>query len=77
MTSEGLNFSTTPARDIFVSLESSLSVLSGLRENALVQGATSSPSAVAVANEGVKKFESLCRGIVSSVQVICLSRCLG
>lgn len=74
-----LDFSTKPAQDIFVSLESSLSVLSKLRENALVQASASASGngnavamAAVVANEGVKKFESLCRGIVSSVQELSL-----
>ncbi len=66
-----ISFSSRTAQDIVENLQKSLRILVVLKE-----GLTTSSSATSLSTptptsggEGVKKFESLCRGIVSSVQV--------
>ena len=67
-------FATRTAQDIIENLEKSLEILivlkEGINNNATTTAlSTSTTTTPTNGGEGVKKFESLCRGIVSSVQV--------
>ena len=63
-------FASRTAQDIIENLEKSLEILivlkEGISSNSTALTSTTTPTN---GGEGVKKFESLCRGIVSSVQV--------
>ena len=64
-------FGTRTAQDIIENLEKSLEILVILKEGvgSVTTSNLSSTTTPTNGGEGVKKFESLCRGIVSSVQV--------
>jgi len=65
-------FASRTAQDIIENLEKSLEILivlkEGISSNSATLTTTTTPTPTN-GGEGVKKFESLCRGIVSSVQV--------
>ena len=76
-------FASRTAQDILDNLEKSLQILVVLNEGltpspsstsmlTMASATTTSTTTPTSGGEGVKKFESLCRGIVSSVQVIFL-----
>jgi hypothetical protein len=63
-------FASRTAQDIIENLEKSLEILIVLKEGISSNSATLTTTTTPTnGGEGVKKFESLCRGIVSSVQV--------
>ena len=65
-------FGTRTAQDIIENLEKSLEILVILKEgvgSVTTSNLSSTTTTLTNGGEGVKKFESLCRGIVSSVQV--------
>ena len=66
-----ITFSSRTAQDIIENLEKSLQILIVLKEGSVSTAASTTVTTATPTSggEGVKKFESLCRGIVSSVQV--------